>query len=146
VNAIGLALAATSAQIVNPASVAPPIAAYSHLAIVPPDATLLVIAGQIGNDQDGKVPPEPEAQYERALRNIAAILASQGASPKDLVKLNIFLVEPLDRERASEIRQAVLGDARPPTTLVYVKRLARPNLMVEIEGMAVRPDGPAQND
>jgi 2-iminobutanoate/2-iminopropanoate deaminase len=123
----------------NPTSVAPPVARYSHLATVTPGHDLLVIAGQVGNGADGKVHSSIEAQYEQALRNVVSILESVGCGAAQLVKLTYFLVEPLDREKGAEIREAVLGAAAPTTTFAYVSGLAKPEYLVEIEGLAVRP-------
>jgi len=125
--------------IANPAEIAAPVGAYSHLAVVPPGTRLLFMAGQVGINPDGTLEQGVDAQYERALRNIAAILKSRGGSSRDLVKLTIFLVGPLDARRAAASRRAVLSDALPPATLVYVSRLARPELLVEIEATAALP-------
>lgn len=133
-----LLAAALQVAIKNPAEVAPPVGAYSHMAVVPAGSELVVIAGQVGNAKDGSLPGEPEEQFRGALRNVAALLASEGLTPRDLVKLNLYLVRPLDPEKARAIRAEVLGDAKPPSTLVYVVRLARPEYLVEIDGMAVR--------
>lgn len=123
----------------NPATVAPPLGAYSHVVNVPAGAELIVLAGQVGNAPDGEVPPEPEQQYELALRNIVRLLESEGATPAHLVKLNTYLVQPLDLATVRAIRASVLGDAAPAATLVYVPRLAAPEFLVEVEGWAVRP-------
>jgi enamine deaminase RidA (YjgF/YER057c/UK114 family) len=138
--ALILPAAASAQEISNPSTVAPPIGRYSHLAMVPSGSDMLYVAGQIGNAPDGSIAADAEAQYERALRNVVAILASQGASPRNIVKLTAYLVKPLDYERSSAIRKAVLGDAVPPSTLVYVVRLARPELLVEVDAIAVKPD------
>lgn len=139
--ALTLPAAASAQEISNPSTVAPPIGRYSHLAAVPAGSDMLYVAGQVGNAPDGSIPADAEAQYERALRNVAAILASQGATPHNLVKLNVYLVKPIAYERSAAIRAAVLGDAVPPSTLVYVVRLARPELLVEIDAIAVKPKG-----
>ena len=123
----------------NPSTVAAPIANYSHVATIPAGSDLLVLAGQIGNAPDGTLATGAEAQYERALANIAAILKAEGAAPANLVKLTIYLVEPIDPARAKAIREKAFGAAAPPSTLVYVVRLARPEIKVEIDAMAVRP-------
>ena len=123
----------------NPANVAPPIGSYSHVATVPAGSDLLVVAGQIGNARDGVIAEGVEAQYERALLNIVATLESQGAGTRNLVKLTTYLVDPIDPVRAKAIRERVLGGALPSSTLVYVVRLARPEVKVEIDAMAIRP-------
>jgi enamine deaminase RidA (YjgF/YER057c/UK114 family) len=133
--------AALAQSFVNPPVVAPPIANYSHVATVPAGSDLLMLAGQVGNAPDGTLATGAEAQYERALSNIAAILKSQGATPANLVKLTIYLVDPIDPAHAKAIREKAFGTAAPPSTLVYVVRLARPEIKVEIDAMAVRPKG-----
>jgi enamine deaminase RidA (YjgF/YER057c/UK114 family) len=123
----------------NPDTVAPPIGAYSHVAIAPAGARLVAFAGQVGNAPDGSVPAEPERQYENALRNIARLLESVGAMPAHLVKLNTYLVRPMDLAAVAATRTAVLGNVRPASTLVYVPRLAAEQFLVEVEAWAVHP-------
>ena len=123
----------------NPETVAPPIGAYSHVAVVPEGSTLIAFAGQVGNSPDGDVPPEAERQYENALRNILALLESEGAGPEHLVKLNTYLVQSMDLAAVASIRTSVFKGARPASTLVYVPQLAAPQYLVEVEAWAVRP-------
>ena len=123
----------------NPDTVAPPIGAYSHVAIVPAGTALIAFAGQVGNAPDGSVPDAPEQQYENALRNIVRLLESEGATPAHLVKLNTYLVRAMDLSTVAATRKAVLGDVRPASTLVYVPRLAADQYLVEVEAWAIRP-------
>lgn len=123
----------------NPGGVAPPIGRYSHLAVIPAGTDLLYLAGQVGMRPDGSVLQDASAQYVQALRNVLTILASEGCGPEHIVKLNTFLVEPLDLEKIKSFRAETLGDASPPSTLVYVPRLATPDFLVEIECVAARP-------
>ena len=97
------------------------------------------LAGQVGNAPDGSVPDSAEAQYENALKNIVALLASEGCSPADIVKLNSYLVQRMDLPTVAATRRAVLGDVRPAATMVYVAGLAAPEYLVEVEAWAVRP-------
>src|SRR4051794_6934537 len=124
---------------VNPDTVAPPIGAYSHVAVVPAGAELIAFAGQVGNAPDGSLPDAPEQQFENALRNIARLLESQGATPAHLVKLNTYLVRPMDLVGVAATRQAIFGEARPASTLVYVPRLAAGKYLVEVEAWAMKP-------
>lgn len=122
----------------SPDLVAAPIGAYSHIAIVPKDYELIVLAGQIGNLPDGTIPADAETQYENALNNIAKLLHSQKCTPADIVKINTYLVRPLDSEKIRGVRQRILGDVKPPSTMVYVPRLATLELLIEIEVWAAR--------
>jgi len=69
-------------RFVDPPNGPPPAASYRHLAVVPSGSRLLVLAGQIGNLSDGTIVEGLEAQYEQALININAIVASEGAPPR----------------------------------------------------------------
>lgn len=123
----------------NPETVAPPLGAYSHVAVVPEGSTLIALAGQVGNAPDGSVPEAPEAQYENALRNLVRLLESEGCTPADIVKLNSYLVRRMALPTVAATRKAVLGDVRPAATMIYVAALAAPEYLVEVEAWAVRP-------
>ena len=125
---------------IDPETVAPPIGAYSHLAVVPPGARLLVVAGQVGCDRAGDVPEDIRDQYRLALQNVVDILRSQGAGPQHLIHLRTFLTERVDLAGVRETRVAILGAARPPATLLYVAGLADPKYKVEVEAMAALPE------
>ena len=126
-------------RVSTPDGVAPPIGCYSHLAVIPAGTDLLYLAGQVGMMPDGSVPDDATAQYIQALRNILAILASEGCDARHIAKLNTFLVEPLDLAKIGEVRLSLLGGAVSPATLVYVPRLANPQFLVEIEAFAAKP-------
>ncbi|TGV06119.1 RidA family protein, partial [Mesorhizobium sp. M00.F.Ca.ET.186.01.1.1] len=52
----------------NPETVAPPVGSYAHLTILPRDAELLVLSGQVGMDPSGNLPDEVEQQLRLALQ------------------------------------------------------------------------------
>jgi len=126
-----------SLKFVNPRPVAKPAAAYSHLAIVPPGRRLLVLAGQIGNRLDGTFGESVEAQFELALANVIAIVASEGGTAADIARVTCFLVEkPTDGPRiGAAIKQAFPGEL-PAMSWIYVAGLFRPDVKVEIEAIA----------
>lgn len=126
----------------NPPSVAAPVGAYTHLAVVPAGSDLLVLAGQLGVDKAGRLPDDPEAQFRNALRNALAILKDQGVGPEAVIKVNIWLVRPIERQRFQAIWEEFHGGAPPPTTLGYVAALVRPEYFVEVEVWAARPAKP----
>jgi enamine deaminase RidA (YjgF/YER057c/UK114 family) len=56
----------------------------------------------------------------------------------DIVQLNMLLLDRADREAAHAVRQEVLGDHRPASTLIYVSGLSRSEWRVEIDFIAAR--------
>ena len=129
---------------INPEVVAPPIGAYSHLTYVPAGAQLVFIAGQVGNDPDGVLGTTAEEQTERTLRNIEALLASMGATPRDLVRLLTFVsgtdnLEGFYAARGRIYREWFGDDPVPGHSLAVVAALANPDIRVEIEGWAAIP-------
>jgi enamine deaminase RidA (YjgF/YER057c/UK114 family) len=128
-------------QLINPGDVRPPHPIYSHVQVTPisPTSSLITIAGQIG------VPPDSAAaattfaqQVEIALDNLRKCLAAAGATPADIIKVTHYIVnlDPKDRSRL-EAYTKFIGDHRPPSTLVGVAALAWPELLYEVEAMAI---------
>ena len=101
-------------RFVDPPNGPPPAASYRHMAVVPAGSRLLVLAGQIGNLSDGTIVEGLEAQYEQALININAIVASEGGSSEDVARITVFLVERPERPFALEIDKKHFP-AGPPT-------------------------------
>jgi len=126
---------------VNPPGVPKPVAAYSHVAEVPPAHRLLFLAGQIGNRSDGTLAPTFEEQAAQALDNIRAILAAEGAEPRDIVKMTIYAAARPQNMAAISAKRAEMfkGTEPPPSTWVYVAGLARPDILIEIEAVAAVP-------
>ena len=125
-------------KIYNPDGVSPPQAAYSHAAVVPAGTELVIVAGQVGVDADGNMGDGIEQQAEFAYTNIATILAAEGLTPANIVRLQMFLTDRAYREAAGQARAKVFGDAKPPSTLLVVAGLASPEFLIEVEAMAAR--------
>lgn len=123
---------------ITPDTIAPPIGAYSQGIEIPPGARVLHVSGQIGIDASGRIVEGVAAQAEAIFDNIEAILKAAGMEMSDLVKLTAYLVEPSDLPAYGAVRSARLGDLRPCSTLVFVKALVKPELVVEVEAIAAR--------
>lgn len=122
----------------NPENVAPPIAQYHHVTVIPKDAELVVLSGQIGNEVDGSLPEDIETQFANALENIKSILLSQGIDTRNIFKINIWLTEKMNRDFYLEKWSEFHMQSPPSTTLAYVAALARPEIKVEVEAWAAR--------
>jgi reactive intermediate/imine deaminase len=103
---------------------------------------LIFVSGQVAFDSDGSVVGigDMAEQTRQAFRNLGAVLERAGASYADIVKLTYFV---RDVGAVAEIRAArneFIDTTSPPaSTLVEVSALVRPELLVEIEAVAVAP-------
>ncbi|MBT3361599.1 MAG: RidA family protein [Rhodospirillales bacterium] len=125
-------------RIINPSSVHPPVAAYSHAIEVPAQAKRLIVSGQLGLRPDGTVPKTAKEQSEQAWRNLLAILEDAGYGLGDVVRLRIFATDARDLPAVRAVRDQFLGDHRPASTLVVIAGLAKPEYVFEMEAEAVR--------
>lgn len=122
----------------NPATIAQPMGAYSNGVSAPGGGRWLYIAGQIGVDKAGQVPADFAGQAHNAWTNLVAILADAGMDVSHLVKVTHYLVDEADLPAYNPVRSQFLGEARPASTLVIAKALARPQWRVEVEAIAWR--------
>jgi enamine deaminase RidA (YjgF/YER057c/UK114 family) len=67
------------------------------------------------------------------------VLDAAGATFADVLKVTVFMVNIDDRPAINPVRQEFFGDARPASTLVEVRRLVRPDLLLEIEAVVGLP-------
>ena len=125
----------------NPPTVHPPLGKYHHATVHPLGNGLkrLVMAGQVGIKPDGQLAGDLGAQIEQAYDNLLAVLASEGMSAANLVKITYFTTDrsPEGLKLSREIRARKLGDVNPSSTYLVIAGLAGPDLKVEIEGEAV---------
>ena len=124
-------------EFLNPEEAPSPAASYSNLAILPPGKRILVIAGQIGNLIDGSMVEGLEAQYEQTLKNIHALMTSQGGSRYDIARITFFLTEePSDWSKIKDANEKYLNQPPPAKTWIYVSKLFKHEVKVEIEALA----------
>jgi enamine deaminase RidA (YjgF/YER057c/UK114 family) len=132
-------VSASRHRIIQPPGWAPPRGYSNGIEAM---GKLIFVAGQIGWDPaTGEVAEGFAAQTERALRNIAAVLAEAGAAPAHVVRMTWYITD----------REAYVGAAReigaayreiferhyPAMSVVVVAGLLENGAMVEIEATAV---------
>ena len=124
----------------NPPALSKPTG-YTHIVEVTGPAKTIYVSGQIAYDKDGKLvgAGDMKAQAEQVFKNLQAALTSAGAKFSDVVKMNTFITDMDKAPAVREVRARYFGDTTPASTLVQVVHLARPELMLEIEVIAVVP-------
>ncbi|MGZ4678075.1 MAG: RidA family protein [Acidimicrobiia bacterium] len=78
-------------------------------------------------------------QTRTALRIVAEALTRAGASLADVVRTRMFVVDIADWETIGRVHGEFFGNVRPVATMVEVRRLIDPELLVEIEVDAYAP-------
>ncbi|MFI0366746.1 RidA family protein [Actinomadura sp. 1N219] len=117
---------------------------YRQLSIATGSRTVY-LAGQVARDAEGRKVGEGDfaAQVEQALLNVGTALAAVGGSFDDVAKMTVYVVDwtpdkmALLGEGVARAAQRMGIDPVKPITLLGVAALAEPDLMVEIEAVAV---------
>ena len=124
----------------SPSSIRPPLARYSHGIAVPADHRLVITAGQLGIGPNEKIPEDSEAQADLCFANIAAILAEDGMTMANVLRLSVYVTarEHMQGYRRSRDRQ--FQGIPPASTLMIVKGFTKPEFVVEIEVVAAAPE------
>jgi 2-iminobutanoate/2-iminopropanoate deaminase len=102
---------------------------------------LVFCSGQLGLDPvTGELAAGVEAQAERALRNLAAVLDAAGVGWADVAKTTIFLTDIGDFATVNAVYGSFMTDPPPARSTVQVAALPK-GALLEIEAIARRPRG-----
>jgi 2-iminobutanoate/2-iminopropanoate deaminase len=125
---------------VNPPDLSAPTG-YTHIVEVTGPVKTIYISGQIAADEKGDVVGvgDMKAQAEQVFRNLQTALTAAGAKFSDVVKMNSYITDMSKIQAVRDVRTRYLGDNLPASTFVQVAGLVRPELMLEIEVVAVVP-------
>lgn len=127
---------------INTDGVFDPSSIYSHV-VVPPPGRLVFLAGQWGADTDGTlVPGGFGEQVAQSFRNVQIHLSALGIGPQQVVKVTHYVVD-LDQEKRTALHGvagAIWPVDKPASTLLGVSRLARDQMLYEVDVQAIIPD------
>jgi enamine deaminase RidA (YjgF/YER057c/UK114 family) len=103
---------------------------------------IINISGQTGTDADGKVAGTTHLdQARQSLTNLKTAVSAAGATPADIAKLNIYIVDYDESAYEALITAAieVFGENFPVTagTLLGVQKLFQPDLLIEIDAVVI---------
>lgn len=100
------------------------------------------VAGTTAVDENGRVvgAGNPYEQTRYALAKIERALQSAGASLKDVVRTRMFVTDIQQWEQIGRAHGEFFREIKPAATMVEVKALISPDLLVEIEATAIISD------
>jgi enamine deaminase RidA (YjgF/YER057c/UK114 family) len=126
-------------RFINPRALSKP-PGYTHVVEVTAPARLVYIAGQLGNDQEGKLSSDFRLQAVQTFENLKVALAAVGGQFQHVVKFNNYLVDLKYLPIFRQVRDSYLADEkRPASTTIAISGLARAGALLEVEAVAVLP-------
>lgn len=134
-----------SVELINPPSLPRP-EVYAQLSIAE-GSRLVFVSGQVARDEQGRPVGAGDlaAQAEQAYENVHAAVTAAGGTFADIAKLTVYVVdwEPSKMAQLGEGASRAAGrlgvDLVRPITLVGVAALGEPDLLIEVEAVAVLP-------
>ena len=82
-------------------------------------------------------PRDFDAQFKQTFRNIEKTLAEAGAKLSDMVTMTVFLIDARYTTRMTELRGELFGKDFPASAAITVQGFAQPEMMIEVQGIAV---------
>jgi enamine deaminase RidA (YjgF/YER057c/UK114 family) len=112
--------------------------AYSQ-AVVTEGGRTVWLAGQVGAaDAAGKpLTGDFDGQVRAVFDRLGQTLAEAGGSLGDMVTMTVFITDARYGDRFTQLRKEIFGDNFPASALITVAGLARPEFLVEVQGIAV---------
>ena len=122
----------------NPPELSKPTG-YTHVVEVTGPAKTIYISGQIAYDKDGTLvgAGDMKAQAEQVFKNLEIALTAAGAKFSDVVKMNSYITDMSKAQAVRDVRSRYFAETSPASTFVQVAGLVRPELLLEIEVVAV---------
>jgi len=112
--------------------------AYSQ-AVITEGGKIVWLAGQVGaTDASGQsLAGNFDGQVREVFSRLRLTLEETGGSLADMVTMTVFITDARYGDRFTELRKEIFGDNFPASALITVAGLARPELLVEVQGVAV---------
>src|SRR2546423_367157 len=111
---------------------------YSQ-AVVTTGGRTIWLAGQVAaEDGSGRsLAGDFDGQVREVFARLGRTLEEAGARLSDMVTMTVFITDARLGDRFTQLRREIFGDNYPASALITVAGLARPEMLVEVQGIAV---------
>ena len=115
--------------------------AFSPAVITKGDQTIVWVAGHTGaaTDDGRSLAGDFDEQFHQTFHNIEKTLTQAGCKLADIVTMTVFLIDVRHTTRMTELRAQLFGDNFPASAAITASGFARPDIMLEIQCVAIRP-------
>ena len=112
--------------------------AYSQ-AVITAGGRTIWLAGQVGatDRSGGSLAGDFAGQVREVFSRLGQTLAEAGGNLGDMVTMTVFITDARHGDRFTQLRKEIFGDDFPASALITVAGLARPEILVEVQGVAV---------
>ncbi len=112
--------------------------AYSQ-AVITEGGRTIWLAGQVAIDDGAgrSLAGDFDGQVKEVFARLGRTLAEAGASLSDIVTMTVFITDARLGDRFTALRREIFGGNFPASALITVRGLARPEMLVEVQGVAV---------
>ena len=112
--------------------------AYSQ-AVITEGGRIVWLAGQVGaaDASRNSLAGDFDGQVREVFSRLSQTLEEAGGSLADMVTMTVFITDARFGDRFTELRKEIFGDNFPASALITVAGLARPEMLVEVQGIAV---------
>ena len=111
---------------------------YSQ-AVITEGGRVIWLAGQIaGEDAQGRsLAGDFDGQVREIFAQLDQTLKAAGSKLADMVTMTVFITDARFGDRFTQLRREIFGDNFPASALITIAGLARPELLVEVQGVAI---------
>jgi reactive intermediate/imine deaminase len=122
---------------INPSTLSPP-RGYTH-AVEATGGRTIYVSGQVALDREGRLVGQGDvaAQTRQVFDNLEAALVAADATLEDVVKITVFMKDVSQLQSFRDVRDTYFKGKPPASSLVQISQLVLPDLLVEVEAIAV---------
>jgi len=120
-----------------------PMGQFSQATVIESKGRLVFVSGMTARRSDGSIAGigDVKAQTQQVCENIKAAMEAAGGTLDDVCRVDVYVRNMEHFEAIHEVRRQYFKPPLPASTMVEVTKMASPEYLIEINAIAVIPDG-----